>query len=344
MDSERLIPAKHQAPHSVVALAYPQLCLFEFGIASELFGLARPELGVPWYDFRVVATDQSLTTAVGGLRVAAEAELGALEGAGTIVVPGWTGPRVLPSPELKAVLVEADRRGARFLSICSGAFLLGHCGLLKGRAAATHWRYEPEFRDLFPDVDLRTDELYVQSGNVLTSAGSSAGIDAGLHLIRSDYGTVVANCVAQRLVMQPHRAGGQRQFVASPVPERRHDLFDAVFDWARERLDQPISSKQMASAAAMSERNFHRRFRSALGTTPAVWLLRERIGRARILLEHGEASLDRVAEKCGFASVETFRAAFRREMGVSASAYRLSFGASAAERFTEAPSFEGGGR
>lgn len=337
MDEERLISAKHPAGHLVVALAYPQLCLFEFGIASELFGLARPELGVPWYDFSVVATDKSFTTAVGGLRVALETELDTLDGAGTIVIPGWTGPRFLPSRQLKAAMVEADRRGARFLSICSGAFLLGHCGLLDGRAAATHWRYESEFRELFPDVDLKTDELYVQSGNVLTSAGSSAGIDAGLHLIRSDYGTVVANRVAQRLVMQPHRAGGQRQFVAEPVPKRRHDLFDAVFDWARARLDKPISSKEMATAAAMSERNFHRRFRGALGTTPAAWLLAERIGMARALLEQGEASLDRVAERCGFASVETFRAAFRREMGVSASSYRLSFGAPAAERSTSSP-------
>lgn len=326
MDKDRLKTASHRNGHRVVCLAYPGLCLFEFGIATELFGLARPELGVPWYDFKVVTTEDALRTSIGGLRIAGQGSLRALRAADTIIVPGWSGPQVLPTAALRSAMVNAHRRGARFLAICSGAFLLGHCGLLEGQEAATHWRYEAAFRALFPRTTLAPDALYVQSGTVITSAGSAAGIDAALHVIRSDHGTAVANTVAQRLVMPPHREGGQRQFVAAPVPARRHDLFDSVFDWARQRLTLPITTRDMAATAAMSERNFHRRFQAALGTTPAAWLLQERLCVARGLLEQGEASLEQVAAKSGFASLETFRAAFRRALKVSPSAYRASFG------------------
>ncbi|HBS57072.1 MAG TPA: transcriptional regulator FtrA [Stenotrophomonas sp.] len=326
MDKDRLNTAKASFRHTVVCLAYPGLCLFEFGIATELFGLKRPELDIPWYDFKVVMTEPSVLSGIGGLRIAGESNLTCLESAGTIVVPGWSAPEAAPTTELREALTAANERGARFMSICSGAFLLGHCGLLDGREATTHWRYASVFHEMFPKASLVPDALYVHSGNVITSAGSAAGIDAGLHIIRNDYGTAVANGVAQRLVMQPHREGGQRQFVTAPVPSRRHELFDDVFEWARQRLDRPISTREMAVAAAMSERNFYRRFQSTIGVTPAVWLLRERIRAARALLEQGEASLESVAAKCGFASVETFRAAFRRELHISPSRYRASFG------------------
>lgn len=312
-------------PHHVVALAYPDLCRFEFGIAAELFGLPRPELGVAWYRFGVAMTASRVRSGIGGLRVAADGGLELLRKAHTIVVPGWSGPEVKPS----AALCRAHARGARLMSICSGAFLLGHCGLLDGRRATTHWRYEARFRDCFPDSTLVPDALYVEDGRIVTSAGSAAGIDAGLHLIRSDYGTAVANRVAQRLVMLPHREGGQRQFVASPVPRRREDRFDAVFDWARQRLDRGIGTAELARAAAMSERNFYRRFRQALGTTPAHWLQQERVRAAKALLEEGRLDLGRVADACGFGTQEAFRAVFRRCVGVSPSAYRRSFGAGA---------------
>lgn len=318
-----------KTPPRVVALAYPNLCLFEFGIAAELFGLPRPELDMPWYRFGVAMTARKVRSGIGGLQVAADGGLALLRQAHTIVVPGWSGPEVRPGAALKAALREAHARGARLLSICSGAFLLGHCGLLDGRRATTHWRYAQQFRAYFPASTLVDDALYVEDGRIVTSAGSAAGIDAGLHLIRSDFGTAVANRVAQRLVMLPHREGGQRQFVASPVATPRTHPFDGVFDWARQHLHAGIGAADLARAAAMSERNFYRRFKAALGTTPAQWLQRERVRAAKALLEDGRLPLGRVAEACGFDSLEAFRAAFRRHVGVAPSAYRSGFGQAA---------------
>ncbi|HET6397367.1 MAG TPA: transcriptional regulator FtrA [Pseudoxanthomonas sp.] len=313
-------------PGLVAALAYDGLCLFEFGIAAELFGLPRPELERPWYRFRAVAVDRRVRTGVGGWPLQADAGLEALARARTIVVPGWKGVDVPPSPPLRQALVRAHRRGARLLSICSGAFLLGHCGLLAGRRATTHWRYEAAFRAAFPDAEFVPDVLYVDEGTLITSAGSAAGIDACLHLIRRDHGAAVANQVARRLVLPAHREGGQRQFVPAPVQPRPRGRFDAVFDWARARLHLPLQAADLAGAAAMSERNFYRRFRAATGLTPAAWLQQARLARARELLETGDAPLERIAEAAGFRSGETFRAAFRRGVGVSPTAYRRSFG------------------
>lgn len=325
MDTYRWKNAKSKAAHRVVALAYPDLCLFEFGIAAELFGLSRPELSVPWYTFRVAGTTRRLPAAIGHLHVHADGGLDLLDDAQTIVVPGWSGPDVTPKPALKNALIRAHERGARFLTICSGAFLLGHCGLLDNADATTHWRYETRFQELFPRTRLVRDALYVESGQIITSAGSAAGIDAGLHLIRQDHGTRIANQVAQRLVMLPHRQGDARQYIPSVVPERRHDRFEAVFDWARQRLDRPISVTEMADMAAMSVRNFHRRFQDTVGMTPAAWLLEERLRVAREQLETSGRSLGDVAEAAGFPSLETFRSAFRRRVGVSPSAYRNHF-------------------
>jgi len=326
MDEQRSFPAKTKASPYVVALAYPNLCLFEFGIAAELFGLQRPELDRPWYRFGVAMTARKVHSGIGGLRVAADGGLELLRKAHTIVVPGWSGPAVLPGAALKAALCAAHARGARLLSICSGAFLLGHCGLLDGRRATTHWRYAQQFQDCFPASTLVCDALYVEDGRIVTSAGSAAGIDAGLHLIRSDFGTAVANRVAQRLVMLPHREGGQRQFVASPVAAPRSHPFDSVFDWARQQLHTGIGAADLARAAAMSERNFYRRFKAAIGTTPAHWLQQERMRAAKALLEDGRLDLERVAAACGFETLEAFRAAFRRQVGVAPSVYRSGFG------------------
>lgn len=326
MDNDRLNTASKRAAHRVVVLAYPGLCLFEFGIAAELFGLARPEIEQPWYAYRVAGVAKQVKAAIGGVHVQVDGGIELLSRAQTIVIPGWSGPDVRPSPELKAALRRAHARGVRMLTICSGAFLLGHCGLLDGQPAATHWRYEETFRRLFPEAHLVHDALYVEAGNIITSAGSAAGIDAGLHVIRQDFGTAIANQVAQRLVMPPHREGGQRQYIPAPVPARRRDRFDGVLDWARARINKPMSTEDMAAFALMSARSFHRRFSETVGQTPAVWLIDERLRHARSLLEAGRHSLLEVAEASGFASMETFRAAFRRRLGVSPSAYRASFG------------------
>jgi AraC family transcriptional activator FtrA len=312
-------------PGLVVALAYDGLCLFEFGIAAELFGLARPELEVPWYQFEVVGIESKPFVAMGHLRLQARHSLSLLRKAHTIVVPGWKNPSERPAPRLLRALRDAHARGARLMSICSGAFLLGHTGLLNGKRATTHWRYTQSFRSMFPQVELVPEVLYVDEGQLITSAGSAAGIDAGLHLIRRDYGAAIANRVARRLVVTPHREGGQKQFITAPINERSNRKFDEVMSWARSRISAPLRVEALAKRAAMSERHFLRRFAEATGTTPKAWLLHERVTRAQELIESTDDSLDRVAERCGFASLETFRLAFRRRVGIAPSKYRRRF-------------------
>lgn len=312
-------------PGLVAAIAYDGLCLFEFGVAAELFGLARPELGEPWYDFTVVGIERRAFRSLGGVSIHAAKGLSVLDRARTIVLPGWKDPRERPPARFLRALRTAHQRGARLMSICSGAFILGYAGLLDGRRATTHWRYTDQFRALFPNVELVPEVLYVDEGQIITSAGSAAGIDAGLHLIRRDFGAAVANRVARRLVVTPHREGGQKQFIPSPLGERSSGRFQPLMQWARQRLAEPISVRSLADRAAMSERNFLRRFREATGATPKAWLLHERISRAQELIETTDEPLDRIAERCGFAASETFRLAFRNRVGLAPAKYRHRF-------------------
>jgi AraC family transcriptional activator FtrA len=309
----------------VAAVAYDGLCLFEFGIAAELFGLPRPELEVPWYEFAVVGVDRAAARSLGGVRLQARRGLATLRRASTIVLPGWKSPHERPPEALLRELKAAHARGARLMSICSGAFVLGYSGLLDGRRATTHWRYTELFRSLFPRVRLEPDVLYVDEGQIVTSAGSAAGIDAGLHVIRRDFGAAIANRVARRLVVTPHREGGQKQFIALPAGEPRASRFERVAEWTRRHLGEAISVRRLAAVAAMSERNFLRRFRAATGTTPKAWLVQQRIARAQELIETSDEPLSRIAERCGFGAPETFRLAFRRRVGLPPSRYRRRF-------------------
>lgn len=313
-------------PGLVAILAYDGLCTFEFGIAVEIFGLARPEFGFPWYEHRIVAVDQGPMRAMGGIQVLADGGMELLAEARTIIIPGWRD-RNAPVPEhLLEALRQAHARGARLLSICSGVFVLAATGLLDAHGATTHWRYTAELAERFPNIAVDPDVLYVDSGQLITSAGSAAGIDACLHLVARDFGTQVANTVARRLVMSPQRSGGQAQFIPSPVsPTPRSDL-SRVMQWARERLDQPLEIRDLASQAAMSERTFLRRFSEASGQSPKTWLQQERLGRARELLESTDQNTEQVALRCGYRSVESFRVAFRSVVGVPPSVYRERFG------------------
>ena len=312
-------------PGLVVALAYDGLCLFEFGVAVELFGLPRPELDTPWYEFAVAGVGGGRYRGLGGVTLQARRGLALLERARTIVVPGWSDPGKRPPERLLRALSAAHARGARILTICSGAFVLGYTGLLDGRRATTHWRHTDRFRAQFPRVELVPDVLYVDEGRIITSAGSAAGIDAGLHLIRRDFGAAVANRVARRLVVAPHRDGGQQQFIPAPVDPAAGGRFGTVMQWARQRLAQPLTVRGLAGQAAMSERNFLRRFREATGATPKAWLLHERIARAQTLIETSGDSIGRIAERCGFGAPESFRAAFRKRVGIPPSKYRSRF-------------------
>jgi AraC family transcriptional activator FtrA len=313
------------APGLVAVIAYDGLCTFEFGIAVEVFGLPRPEFDFPWYEFAVVPAEGRRSRAAGGIVVEAGGGLSLLDEARTIIVPGWRDRLERPPLRLLRAVARAAARGARCLSICSGVFVLAAAGLLEGRRATTHWRHIPDLRRLYPGIEVEADALYVDEGNVITSAGSAAGIDACLHLVRRDFGSRIANSVARRLVMPPHRDGDQPQYVAAPVQARPGKTIGEVMDWARLRISKPVETGVLARHAAMSERTFLRRFRESTGMSPIAWLRRERMFRARELLESADLPLADVAAQCGYESLETFRAAFRRLVGASPAAYRSRF-------------------
>ena len=310
----------------VVALAYDGLCTFEFGVAVEIFGLARPDLGPDWYRFAVAAVDEGELRATGGVRVMADGDMSLIAQAGTVIVPGWRGADTPVPDALCQQLREAHRRGCRILSICSGVFVLAAAGLLEGCRATTHWRYLETLQQRYPDVEVVPDVLYVDEGTVLTSAGSAAGIDLCLHLVRRDFGQEATNSVARRLVVQPHRDGGQTQNIVRPVPVARESKrLGLLFDYLHQQLADNHTVASLASRAGMSPRTFLRRFQDATGTTPARWLLNERLMRARGMLEKTRLSLDSIAIQVGFGSSSTLRYHFQQHFSVSPAAYRKSF-------------------
>jgi AraC family transcriptional activator FtrA len=314
----------------VVALAYDGLCTFEFGVAVELFGLPRPEMGSDWYAFATAAIEPGPLRGLGGVQVLADGGLERVEQAGTIIAPGWRGANAPVPPPLIDALRTAHAKGARVMSICSGVFVLAAASLLAGRRATTHWRYVDRLRALHPDIDVQPDVLYVDEGDVLTSAGSAAGLDLGLHLIRRDFGPEAANTVARRLVIPPHRDGGQAQFIQRPVPiAHEAGRLSPILDRMRADLAREHSVKTLADAAGMSPRTFLRRFEAATGMTPARWLLGERLARARELLETTAAGVEQIAQTVGFGA-PALRHHFRKTLATTPQAYRARFGRSQA--------------
>jgi AraC family transcriptional activator FtrA len=319
------MPRAKTTPPLVVAVAYQGLATFEFGITAEFFALQRPELDFVPYRFGVAAADPPPLRALGGIRIEVDGGIELLNEASIIVVPGWRDLDDAPPTDLTEALRKAVARGARVVSICSGAFLLAHAGLLSGRRATTHWRHAERLQRLFPDIRVEPNVLYVDEGQVMTSAGSAAGIDLLLHLVRKDYGPHVATQFARRMVVPPHRDGGQSQFVMQPIAVRTNDRISSVADWMAGHLTDPISIETLADRAAMSERSFTRRFRAATGTAPIEWLIRLRVRRAQDLLESTDESIDAIAERSGFGTPETLRHHFRKVVGTSPSQWRLSF-------------------
>jgi AraC family transcriptional regulator, transcriptional activator FtrA len=316
--------------HRVVALAPPRIAPFELGIVVEIFGLERHELDVRWWYELTVAAERPgpLPATAGGFAFFVEHGLEALETADTIVVPGWHGE---PSAAVIAALRAANERGARLVSICSGAFLIAATGLLDGGEAATHWRYASALAERHPEITVNADVLYVDADSVLTSAGSAAGIDLCLHIVRRDHGSRVANAVARRLVIPPHRDGGQAQLIEAPMPAHPDDdPIASVMTWALERLHEPLDLDALAGRAYMSVRTFTRRFRKATGTTPGRWLIEQRVRASMALLETTNASIEAVAATVGFASAATYRHHFASIMQTSPSAYRRAFSAASA--------------
>lgn len=315
-------------PRSIAILAYDGLCTFEFALAVEIFGLRRPELGVPWYDYRVCAVEPGPLRAAGGVTMQVRHGLRAVERADTVVVPGWRHDQLDGVPErLLAALRRAYAGGARLISICSGAFVLGATGLLDGKRATTHWRYTKEFAGRFPRVELVPDVLYVDEGRLLTSAGSAAGLDLLLHVVRKDYGAAIANQVARRLVIAPHREGGQAQFVPEAVaPCEDGSPISPVLEWALANLREPISVRRLARRAAMSERTFCRRFCAQMGTSPARWLIAQRVVAAQRLLETSKLEVEEIAERTGMGSATNLRHHFRAQVQTTPTRYRQMFG------------------
>ncbi|OLL28914.1 transcriptional regulator FtrA [Burkholderia sp. SRS-W-2-2016] len=313
--------------HLVVALAYDRLCTFEFGCVTELFALERPELGVPWYRFAVCASEPGPIRAAGGITLAAPYTLELLADADTIVIPGWRDADEPPPAALLTAIRAAYERGARLCSICSGVFVLAAAGVLDGKTVTTHWRYADKLQQRYPRLRVQSDALYVDAGQVITSAGSAAGLDMLLHLVRRDHGSAVANRVAQRLVVPPHREGGQAQFVPRPVAHDDSGRIAKLMDWVRGHPAEPHTLRSLAERAAMSPRTLQRQFRDATGMAPYEWLVRERVAIARELLEASAAlPMARVAELAGFGSEESLRRHFRRIALTSPGAYRRKFG------------------
>lgn len=311
--------------HLVVALIYNQLCTFEFGCTVEVFALKRPELGVTWYEFATHAVDEGQITAAGGITIVPTTGEALLESADTIIVPGWRGVDAPVPQRLIAQLQAAHARGARICSICTGAFVLAAAGLLEGKRVTTHWRYTDLLASMYPHLTIQPNELYVDQGQIVTAAGSAAGLDMMLHLVRNDHGARVANMVAQRMVIPPHREGGQSQYASRQLVSSSDGPIAKVMDWIRSDLQRQRSIKEMADHAAVSTRTLHRSFMDSTGFSPYDWLLGERIAYAKELLESSNMRLTEVVEVAGFGSEESLRRHFRNLVGISPSSYRKQF-------------------
>ncbi|MBB2947901.1 transcriptional regulator GlxA family with amidase domain [Actinoplanes lutulentus] len=313
--------------HVIGILVCDGLVPFDLGVPTQIFLTARDEDGNRLYEVIVCGAGPVRTEA--GFTVIPEFGLDSLARADTVIVPGIHsgGPvtdGTLPSP-VRDVLLAASARGARIVSICTAASVLAAAGLLDGRPAATHWAWAKRIGGLYPQVDWDFDVLFVDDGNVLTSAGVGAGVDLCLHIVRTDHGADVANRVARRCVVPPWRDGGQAQFIERPVPAAGGAGTEATRTWVLERLAEPVSLEEMAGHARMSVRTFTRRFRDETGLSPRQWLLRQRVEHARILLESTDLGVDAVARRAGLGSATALRQHLHATIGVAPSAYRRTF-------------------
>lgn len=316
--------AKKMRRHTVAAVVFDGVSPFEFAVACEVFGIDRSaDIGEPWYRFVVCAADPGPVSAQTGFTIGTKHGLEALRRADTILIPAGNAEG---NQALLEELRRAHRRGARIMSVCTGAFVLAAAGLLDGRRATTHWAHAAQLAQRYPQVKVDPDVLYVDDGDILTSAGTAAGIDLCLHIVRLDYGAEAANILARRMVVPPHRDGGQAQFVSQPVPDHpANDPFTETLDWAVEHLDSDLCVAELAARSAMSARTFARRFGEIHGTTPHQWLLRQRVLLAQRLLETTDGSVDLVAARCGLGTAANLRQHFQRILRTTPQAYRRCF-------------------
>jgi transcriptional regulator GlxA family with amidase domain len=313
---------------NVAVLAYDGVTPFELGVLCEAWGTDRSDEGLPVFDFAVCAPEPGRVMTASGFALSVDEGLDRVAEADLVTVPAVPRNREVPAPVVQA-LQQAHDRGARVLSVCSGAFALGEAGLLDGRECTTHWMYTHELEARFPRARVVPEVLYVDADPVITSAGSAAGLDACLHLYRKEFGVTIAGKVARRMVVPPQREGGQAQFIRTPVPDCSAETLGPLLTWIIENLDEELDVESLARRSAMSPRTFARRFREETGTTPHAWVTSQRVQRAEELLERTDHTVDRIASDVGFANAATLRHHFTRVRGLSPQRYRQQFGSRA---------------
>ncbi len=313
------------SPHRLAVVAFDRISPFHLAVPCQVFE-ARPDTDLPAFDLRVCAADPGPLRTDAGFAIQVQHGLEALDGADTVIVPSWRDAAEPAPAALCQALRRAHAAGAQVVGLCLGTFVLADAGLLDDRPATTHWAALARFAQRHPQVRLQPDVLYVDDGDVLTSAGTVAGIDCCLHLVRRRHGADVANRIARRLVVAPHRQGGQAQYIEQPLPASRRDAqLGPTLDWMLQRLDQPLRLDALAAHARMSRRSFTRQFRQVTGTTVVQWLAHQRLVRAQQLLESTDLPLERIAADCGFGSAGALRLQFTRDLGLPPSAYRRGF-------------------
>lgn len=311
---------------SIAVIAFEGISPFHLSVPCMVFGDDLARLGVPRYRLQICAIEPGLIPTMSGFNIDVRHDLSALDQADTVIVPAWRDPDERPPEVLLEALRIAHARGTRIVGLCLGAFVLAEAGLLDGRVASTHWVWADDFAKKYPRVKLDRKALYVDDGDMMTSAGTAAAIDCCLHLLRSDHGAEVANRIARRMVVAPHRHGGQAQYIEQPLPKTMgSDQLAVTLEWAIEHLDLPLCLDMLAEKAAMSRRNFTRRFKMKTGTTVSQWLLNHRLALAQRLLETTDKAIDRIAEMVGFGSSASLRQHFSAVFSISPTAYRRQF-------------------
>ena len=312
--------------HTIAVIAYEGISPFHLSVPCIVFGDDLLKLGAPRYQLLICGEKTGLVPTMSGFQIEVRHDLSALRDADTVIIPAWRDPDERPSDTLVEALRAAHARGTRMVALCLGTFVLAAAGLLENRPASTHWAWAEEFQRSYPRVALDQNALYIDDGDILTSAGTAAAIDCCLHLVRRDHGAEIANRIARRLVVAPHRHGGQAQYIEKPLPDSGDpDRLSITLEWAIANLNEPLSLEQLATRAGMSLRSFTRHFRKKTGTTFTQWLLSHRLAAAQRLLETGDCSIEHVSEIAGFGSTVSLRQHFTRTFSTSPASYRRQF-------------------